>query len=86
MSGFDNAAVDAAFFPGGQVKSNVLINIGYGDAEKLFPRSPRSDDGPAPALAVRSKCDEIWQTHRSAAGADRWIFTCPALGLLLAAG
>ena len=41
MSGFDNAAVDAAFFPGGQVKSNVLINIGYGDAETLFPRSPR---------------------------------------------
>jgi 3-hydroxypropanoate dehydrogenase len=41
MSGFDNAAVDAAFFPGGQVKSNVLINIGYGDTEKLFPRSPR---------------------------------------------
>ena len=41
MSGFDNAAVDAAFFPGGQIKSNVLINIGYGDAEKLFPRSPR---------------------------------------------
>jgi 3-hydroxypropanoate dehydrogenase len=23
------------------VKSNVLVNIGYGDAEKLFPRSPR---------------------------------------------
>jgi 3-hydroxypropanoate dehydrogenase len=41
MTGFDNAAVDAAFFPGGQVKSNVLINIGYGDTEKLFPRSPR---------------------------------------------
>ena len=41
MGGFDNAAVDAAFFPDGQVKSNVLINIGYGDAEKLFPRSPR---------------------------------------------
>jgi hypothetical protein len=37
----DNAAVDAAFFPGGQVKLNVLINIGYRDAEKLFPRSPR---------------------------------------------
>ena len=30
-----------AFFPGENVKSNVLINIGYGDAEKLFPRSPR---------------------------------------------
>jgi 3-hydroxypropanoate dehydrogenase len=41
MTGFDNAAVDAEFFPGGQIKSNVLINIGYGDAEKLFPRSPR---------------------------------------------
>jgi 3-hydroxypropanoate dehydrogenase len=41
MTGFDNAAVDAEFFPGGQVKSNVLINIGYGDTGKLFPRSPR---------------------------------------------
>ena len=41
MSGFDNASVDAAFFPGGQIKSNVLVNIGYGDPEKLFPRSPR---------------------------------------------
>jgi 3-hydroxypropanoate dehydrogenase len=41
MTGFDNAAVDAAFFPGGQVKSNVLINSGYGDTKKLFPRSPR---------------------------------------------
>jgi 3-hydroxypropanoate dehydrogenase len=41
MTGFDNAAVDAAFFPGGLVKSNVLVNIGNGDTEKLFPRSPR---------------------------------------------
>ena len=41
MTGFDNAKVDAEFFPEGSVKSNVLINIGYGDAEKLFPRSPR---------------------------------------------
>jgi 3-hydroxypropanoate dehydrogenase len=41
MTGFDNAKVDAEFFPEGQVKSNVLINIGYGDHEKLFPRSPR---------------------------------------------
>jgi len=41
MSGFDNAAVDAAFFPDGRIRSNVLINIGYGDLEKLFPRSPR---------------------------------------------
>ena len=41
MSGFDNAAVDAEFFPGGKIKSNVLVNIGYGDCAKLFPRSPR---------------------------------------------
>jgi 3-hydroxypropanoate dehydrogenase len=41
MTGFDNAKVDAAFFSGTDVKSNVLINIGYGDADKLFPRSPR---------------------------------------------
>ena len=41
MTGFDNAKVDAEFFPEGHVKSNVLINIGYGDDAKLFPRSPR---------------------------------------------
>jgi len=41
MSGFDNAKVDAAFFAGTQIKSNFLINIGFGDATKLFPRSPR---------------------------------------------
>ena len=41
MTGFDNAKVDAEFFPDGKVKSNVLINIGYGDDAKLFPRSPR---------------------------------------------
>ena len=41
MTGFDNATVDKAFFPDGNFKSNVLINIGYGDASKLFPRSPR---------------------------------------------
>jgi 3-hydroxypropanoate dehydrogenase len=41
MTGFDNAKVDAEFFPEGNVKSNVIINIGYGDATKLFPRSPR---------------------------------------------
>jgi 3-hydroxypropanoate dehydrogenase len=41
MSGFDNAKVDAEFFAGTDVKSNVIINIGYGDYEKLFPRSPR---------------------------------------------
>ncbi|WP_222565748.1 malonic semialdehyde reductase [Novilysobacter antarcticus] len=41
MSGFDNAKVDAAFFAGTAVKSNFLVNLGYGNAEKIFPRSPR---------------------------------------------
>ena len=45
MTGFDNASVDAQFFPGGTIKSNVLVNIGYGDPTKLFPRSPRLEFG-----------------------------------------
>ncbi len=41
MSGFDNAKVDQEFFPGGKIKSNFLVNLGYGDHAKLFPRNPR---------------------------------------------
>jgi 3-hydroxypropanoate dehydrogenase len=41
MSGFDNAAIDAAFFPDGRFKSNFLCNVGYGDPSRLHPRSPR---------------------------------------------
>jgi 3-hydroxypropanoate dehydrogenase len=55
MSGFDNAKVDEEFFgmgrecegceqeffPEGHVKSNFLVNLGYGDASKLHPRGPR---------------------------------------------
>jgi len=41
MSGFDAAAVDAEFFAGTQIKSNFICSLGYGDAAKLFPRSPR---------------------------------------------
>ena len=55
MSGFDNAKVDAEFFPttvtwgpaeggfiaAGPVKSNFLCNLGYGDVTKLYPRGPR---------------------------------------------
>lgn len=41
MSGFDAAKLDAAFFAGTTVKSNFLINLGYGDVAGLFPRSPR---------------------------------------------
>jgi 3-hydroxypropanoate dehydrogenase len=41
MSGFDNAKVDAAFFPDGRLKSNFLVNIGYGSGRNLPPRNPR---------------------------------------------
>lgn len=43
MSGFNNALVDETFFAGTSVKSNFLLNIGYGSQEKLFARSPRFD-------------------------------------------
>src|SRR5512144_725249 len=38
VSGFDNAKVDAEFFPDGKLRSNFLINVGYGDRSKLLPR------------------------------------------------
>jgi len=41
MSGFDNARVDAAFFPDGKWKSNFLCNLGYGDPASVKPRNPR---------------------------------------------
>ncbi len=41
MSGFDNAKVDAAFFAGTAIRSNFLVNLGYGDATGTFARAPR---------------------------------------------
>lgn len=41
MSGFDHARLDAAFFAGTTIRSNFLVNLGYGDPAGLFPRSPR---------------------------------------------
>lgn len=43
MSGFNNAAVDEAYFAGTSIKSNFLCALGYGDPAGLFPRSPRPD-------------------------------------------
>jgi len=64
MSGFDNAVLDREFFdagrecescdqeffPEGHVKSNFLINLGYGDPAKLQPRHPRLEFGEACTL------------------------------------
>jgi len=41
MSGFDNAAVDAAFFPDGRVRSNFICALGFADASAERPRLPR---------------------------------------------
>jgi 3-hydroxypropanoate dehydrogenase len=41
MGGFNNAAVDAEFFAGTEIKSNFLCNLGYGDPSGIYPRSPR---------------------------------------------
>ncbi|HZP67755.1 MAG TPA: malonic semialdehyde reductase [Rudaea sp.] len=41
MSGFRNALVDELFFAGTEVKSNFLINIGYGNPAVIHPREER---------------------------------------------
>jgi 3-hydroxypropanoate dehydrogenase len=51
MSGFDNGAVDAAFFAGTTIKSEFLINIGKGVKETLYPRAPR--------LAFEDACKQL---------------------------
>jgi 3-hydroxypropanoate dehydrogenase len=51
MSGFDKAKVDAAFFEGTDWSTNFLINLGHGDAAKVFGRLPRLDFEEACVLA-----------------------------------
>lgn len=41
LSGFNSHLVDEIFFSGTQWKSNLLINIGYGDKEQQYSRLPR---------------------------------------------
>jgi len=41
MSGFDNAAVDRAFFAGTRIQSNFICSVGYGKPDSVFPRNPR---------------------------------------------
>jgi len=45
MGGFDKPKVDAEFFPDGRFITLYLINIGYGDDSKVFPRLPRLAPG-----------------------------------------
>lgn len=41
MAGFERSVVDGAFFPDGRFASQYLINIGFADRDKGFPRLPR---------------------------------------------
>ena len=41
MSGYDAAALDAAFWAGTTVRSNFICTLGHGDPAKILPRSPR---------------------------------------------
>jgi 3-hydroxypropanoate dehydrogenase len=43
MGGFDRATLDAAFFPAGEWRSLLLVNIGHGDPAHRYPREPRLD-------------------------------------------
>ncbi len=41
MSGFDKAGVDAEFWAGTTVETNLICSIGHGTDEGVFPRLPR---------------------------------------------
>ncbi len=41
MTGFDADQVDAAFFAGTSIRTNVIVNLGKGDPASIFDRSPR---------------------------------------------
>ena len=41
MAGFAADKVNAAFFPDGTWQTLFLMNLGYGDTSKLYPRGPR---------------------------------------------
>ncbi len=41
MSGFDKAAVDAAFWAGTAVETNFICSLGKGTTEMMWPRLPR---------------------------------------------
>lgn len=51
MSGFDKATIDQTFFAGTTWTANFLINLGHGDASKVFGRLPRLPFAEACVLA-----------------------------------
>lgn len=41
LGGFDPTKVNEAFFAGTTWRTLLLVNLGYGEPDKLFPRNPR---------------------------------------------
>ncbi|TVR06395.1 MAG: nitroreductase family protein, partial [Salinarimonadaceae bacterium] len=41
ISGFDNTVIDNTVLAGTTLKSNFLLNLGYGDEAAIFPKLPR---------------------------------------------
>lgn len=41
MSGFDEDAVNAAFFGGTAIRANCITTLGYADHDATYPRAPR---------------------------------------------
>ena len=41
MSGFNKVMIDEYFYKNSSWRSNFLMNLGYGEETKLYPRSPR---------------------------------------------
>jgi 3-hydroxypropanoate dehydrogenase len=51
MAGFDADAVDADFFPGGRLRSILVVNIGHPGEDPWFHRLPRLDEADVLAWA-----------------------------------
>jgi 3-hydroxypropanoate dehydrogenase len=43
LGGFDEKAINAAFFADSSVRVNFVMTLGYGDPATLYPRGPRLD-------------------------------------------
>ncbi|WP_410012181.1 malonic semialdehyde reductase [Sodalis sp. C49] len=41
MLGFDEQALNAAFFPDSNIRVNMVSTLGYGEPSTLYPRAPR---------------------------------------------
>ena len=70
MSGFDNAKVDEAFFADNGWRSNFLFNIGHGDPEGLFNRSPAGFDE---AASSPESGDGRHDGRLVGCGSGRWL-------------